>query len=124
MGRLALARERYAGQVEDFDLALTTLEVRRKLRTKVPEWYDVLSLRYPLRVSGEQCSSAETARYKAAVARAACDAGRVSVNGKPAKASVKATEVRSEPLSLRTGKSLPRGTTWCWPITMPPPTAR
>ena len=75
LGRLALARGRYAGEVEDFDLALTTLEVRRKLRSKVPEWYAVPSLRYPLRVSGEQCSSAETARYKAAVAAAA--AGRV-----------------------------------------------
>ena len=68
LGRLALARGRYASEVEDFDLALTTLEVRRKLRSKVPEWYAVPSLRYPLRVSGEQCSSAETARYKAAVA--------------------------------------------------------
>ncbi|MBR3406141.1 MAG: hypothetical protein IKG92_04505 [Bacteroidales bacterium] len=68
LGRLALARGRYAAEVEDFDLALTTLEARRKLRSKVPEWYAVPSLRYPLRVSGEQCSSAETARYKAAVA--------------------------------------------------------
>ena len=68
LARLALSRERYAAEVEDFDLALTTLEVRRKLRLKVPEWYAVLSLRYPLRLSGEQCSSAETASYKAAVA--------------------------------------------------------
>lgn len=68
LGALALARDRYAAEVEDFDLALTTLEVRRKLRSKVPEWYAVPSLRYPLRISGEQCSSAETARYKAAVA--------------------------------------------------------
>ena len=65
---LALARGRLASQVEDFDLALTTLEVRRKLRTKVPQWYAVPSLRYPLRLSGEQCSSAETAYYKAWVA--------------------------------------------------------
>ena len=65
---LALARERHASEVEDFDLALTTLEVRRKLRTKVPQWYAVPSLRYPLRLSGEQCSSAETAYYKAWVA--------------------------------------------------------
>lgn len=73
LGRLALARDRHAGEVDDFDLALTTLEVRRKLRTKVPEWYAVPSLRYPVRVSGEQCSSSETARYKAAVAFGACD---------------------------------------------------
>ncbi len=68
LGRLALARGRFASHVEDFDLALTTLECRRKLRDKVPEWYAVPSLRYPLRVSGEQCSSSATARYKAAVA--------------------------------------------------------
>ncbi len=71
LGKLALARERYVAEVEDFDLALTTLEVRRKLREKVPQWYAVPSLRFPLRVSGEQCSSTETARYKAAVAAAA-----------------------------------------------------
>ena len=71
LGRLALSRGRYAADVEDFDLALTTLEVRRKLRDKVPEWYAVHSLVYPLRVSGEQCSSTATARYKAAVAEGA-----------------------------------------------------
>lgn len=94
LGRLALSRGRYAalladvdlggaadaglacggvsgfglGAVSGFDLALTTLEVRRKLRDKVPEWYAVPSLVYPLRVSGEQCSSTATARYKASVA--------------------------------------------------------
>lgn len=65
---LALARGRLASQVEDFDLALTTLEVRRKLRTKVPQWYAVPGLQYPFRLSGEQCSSEETAFYKAKVA--------------------------------------------------------
>jgi hypothetical protein len=75
LGKLALARERYVAEVEDFDLALTTLEVRRKLRDKVPQWYAVPSLRFPLRVSGEQCSSAETARYKATVAAAAAAKG-------------------------------------------------
>ena len=68
LGALALSRERYASEVEDFDLALTTLEVRRKLRLKVPEWYEVPSLRYPFRLSGEQCASSETAFYKASVA--------------------------------------------------------
>ena len=68
LARLALSRDRYAAEVEDFDLALTTLEVRRKLRLKVPEWYAVPSLRYPFRLSGEQCSSSETAFYKASVA--------------------------------------------------------
>ena len=63
--RLLLARDKYPDV--DIDLAVTTLEVRRKLRTKVPEWYAVPSLIYPFRLSGEQCSSSETARYKAKV---------------------------------------------------------
>ena len=63
--RLLLARDKYPEV--DIDLAVTTLEVRRKLRTKVPEWYAVPSLVYPFRLSGEQCSSSETARYKAMV---------------------------------------------------------
>ena len=67
LAALALARKRFAADVDDFDLALTTLEVRRKLRAKVPEWYAVRGLRFPLRLSGEQCSSAETARYKASL---------------------------------------------------------
>ena len=71
LGQLALARGRYAGEVEDFDLALTTLEVRRKLRDKVPEWFAMPALCYPLRLSGEQCSSSATARYKARVALSA-----------------------------------------------------
>ena len=53
----------------DIDLAVTTLEVRRKLKNKVPEWYSVPSLIYPFRLSGEQCSSSETAKYKARVIR-------------------------------------------------------
>jgi hypothetical protein len=77
LGKLALARDRYVGEVEDFDLALTTLEVRRKLREKVPQWYAVPSLRYPLRISGEQCSSSETAKYKASVAHATAG-GRIA----------------------------------------------
>jgi len=72
LGRLALARDRYAGQVEDFDLALNTLEARRKLRGKVPEFVALPQLRFPFKLSAEQCSSTETARYKASVALAAC----------------------------------------------------
>jgi hypothetical protein len=65
--RLLLSRDKYPDI--DLDLAVTTLEVRKKLRTKVPEWYAVPSLVYPSRLSGEQCSSSETARYKAEVFR-------------------------------------------------------
>jgi hypothetical protein len=61
---LALARKRYA-DFPEFPLALTTLEARRKLRGKVPEWVEVPSLRFPYLLSAEQCSSTETANYKA-----------------------------------------------------------
>jgi hypothetical protein len=64
--RLLLSRDRYPDV--DIDLAVNTLEVRKKLRTKVPEWYEVPSLVYPFRLSGEQCSSSAAARYKARVA--------------------------------------------------------
>ena len=64
--RLLLSRDKYPDI--DLDLAVTTLEVRRKLKTKVPEWYAVPSLVYPFRLSGEQCSSSETALYKAKLA--------------------------------------------------------
>ena len=65
--RLLLSRDKLREQYPDIDvdLAVTTLEVRRKLKNKVPEWYAVPSLVYPFRLSGEQCSSSETARYKA-----------------------------------------------------------
>ena len=66
---LALSRSRHLPEVGDFNLALSTLEVRRKLRNKVPQWYAAPSLRFPVRLSGEQCSSAETAAYKASVAK-------------------------------------------------------
>ena len=49
LGHLALSRERYRADVEDFDLALNTLEARRKLRGKVPGWVAVPSLKYPFR---------------------------------------------------------------------------
>ena len=61
---LALSRGRYA-DFPEFTLALSTLEARRKLRTKVPEWLEHPSLRFPLPLSAEQCSSTETALYKA-----------------------------------------------------------
>lgn len=67
-GRLALERDRHA--MPDFALALSTLEARRKLRGKLPQWHALPGLHYPSRLCAEQCSSAETAAYKAAVAAA------------------------------------------------------
>lgn len=64
--RLLLGRSRWPDI--DMDLAVHTIEGRRRIRTKVPAWYPAVSLRYPTRLCTEQCSSAATARCKAALA--------------------------------------------------------
>ena len=86
-----LASGRRAGEAA-FDLALTTLEVRRKLRDKVPQWHAVPSLVYPLRISGEQCSSSATARYKASVAAGACAQECPGAHGVPSASGACAQE--------------------------------
>ena len=96
--RLLLARDKYPDV--DIDLAVTTLEVRRKLRTKVPEWYAVPSLVYPFRLSGEQCSSSETARYKASLALGLRREG------------IPPETVASRPLPSKMGPSLLCGRGW------------
>ena len=68
--RLVLSRDRYPGV--DVALAAATLESRRKLQGKVPEWYAEPGLILPRRLSAEQCSSTVTARYKAALAASVC----------------------------------------------------
>ena len=50
------------------ELAVSTIESRKKLRKKVPEWYATTSLVYPNPLSAEQCSSSFTASYKASLA--------------------------------------------------------
>lgn len=50
-------------------LVVNTIEARNKLRKKVPEWYSRTDLVYPTTLCAEQCSSSDTARYKASVAR-------------------------------------------------------
>ena len=62
---LALQRDRLEKETPDFALALGTLESRKKIKDKLPEWYSVTSLRLPLPLSAEQCSSQATAFYKA-----------------------------------------------------------
>ena len=64
---LALRRNVLSGEVPDWNLALSTLQARSKLRHKVPEWYAIPSLQYPKALSAEQCSSTETAYYKASI---------------------------------------------------------
>lgn len=49
----------------DLKLAVSTIECRRKLKKKLPEWYGIAALTYPTALSAEQCSSSETAQYKA-----------------------------------------------------------
>ncbi len=52
----------------DISLAVNTIETRKRLKSKVPSWYAVPELIYPYRLSGEQCSSEETAILKASIA--------------------------------------------------------
>ena len=64
--RLLLGRDKWPGI--DIDLAVNTIEGRRRIRTRLPEWYACTSVIYPTRLCTEQCSSAATASYKASVA--------------------------------------------------------
>lgn len=50
------------------ELAVSTIESRKKLRKKVPDWYSITSLVLPSPLSAEQCSSSATATYKASLA--------------------------------------------------------
>ena len=50
------------------ELAINTIESRRRLRKKVPEWAAEAGLVYPSTLCAEQCSSSDTARYKASIA--------------------------------------------------------
>ena len=53
----------------DIDLAINCIESRKKLKGKVPQWYQNNNLVLPLKLSAEQCSSSESALYKASLAR-------------------------------------------------------
>lgn len=48
-------------------LAVNTIEGRKRLRKKLPEWVANTGLVYPSSLCTEQCSSSDTARYKASV---------------------------------------------------------
>ena len=52
----------------DIDLAINTLESRRKLKDKMPQWYGEPRMIFPAKLSAEQCSSTLTGRYKAGLA--------------------------------------------------------
>lgn len=48
-------------------LTVNTIEGRRRLRKKLPEWVACTGLVYPSSLCAEQCSSSDTARYKASI---------------------------------------------------------
>ena len=48
-------------------LAINTIEGRRRLRKKLPEWVACTGLVYPTSLCTEQCSSSDTARNKASI---------------------------------------------------------
>lgn len=64
--RLILSRDRWPGI--DVNAAVTAIGCRRKIHTKLPEWYAEAGIIYPDRVCAEQSSSSATAAYKASVA--------------------------------------------------------
>ena len=64
--RLIMNRDRWPEI--DMDMAVNSIESRRKLRDKVREWHDEPRLVFPLKLSAEQCSSSATGRYKADLA--------------------------------------------------------
>lgn len=64
--RLILNRGRWPEV--DVNAAVTAIECRRKIRTKLPDWYAEPGIIFPDRICAEQSSSSETAHYKADVA--------------------------------------------------------
>lgn len=62
----------------DIDKAVTIIECRKKIRTKLPEWYEIPEIIYPDRLSSEQSSSSATAKYKASVASRIANGGRIA----------------------------------------------
>ena len=73
--RLLLDRGKWPGI--DMDLAVHTIEGRRRMRLKMPLWHAVPELLYPTRLCTEQCSSAATARCKARVAARILSGGAI-----------------------------------------------
>jgi hypothetical protein len=63
--RLALAGSKVAEV--DLTVALQQIKGRQTARQKIPSWAAIDAILYPVGLSMEQCSSEQTARYKAAV---------------------------------------------------------
>lgn len=59
----------FLADIDAKTLVVNTIEARRKLRKKLPEWVACTWLVYPSSLCAEQCSSSDTARYKAAIVK-------------------------------------------------------
>lgn len=89
-------------------LAINTIEGRRRLRKKLPEWVACTGLVYPSSLCAEQCSSSDTARYKALIVRRFLNeyVGAVaSMVGEPCRTTGSATENKmvTEPAEVTIG---------------------
>lgn len=89
-------------------LAVNTIEGRRRLRKKLPEWVACTGLVYPSSLCAEQCSSSDTARYKALIVRRFINeyVGAVtSMVGEPCRTTGSATENKmvTEPAEVTIG---------------------
>lgn len=72
--RLVMARKEWPvpedsvlAELDAKSLAVNTIEGRRRLRKKLPEWVARTELVYPSSLCAEQCSSLDTAWYKASI---------------------------------------------------------
>lgn len=89
-------------------LAVNTIEGRRRLRKKLPEWVACTGLVYPSSLCAEQCSSSDTARYKASIVQRIFNeyVGTVaSMVGDPCRTTGSATENKmvTEPAKVTIG---------------------
>lgn len=83
--QLALKGDQHPGV--DMPLALQQIAGRQTARQKLPSWAAIDALLYPPHLSMEQCSSEQTARYKAQLAARLCaDFGQEPRPGDPKKA--------------------------------------
>ena len=62
-----VAEDAELAELDAKSLAVNTIEGRRRLRKKLPEWVACTGLVYPSSLCAEQCSSSDTARYKASI---------------------------------------------------------
>ena len=72
--RLLLSRDKWPEI--DMDLAVNTIIGRRRTASKLPSWSRTEGLVFPTRLCTEQCSSEETALYKASLVRRLFGEGR------------------------------------------------